>query len=465
MLYECHHLDKFGFANLDYIDEIQEKNKNTKAICLIAGASSSGKSFGAQFLEGLLIKNHHKPLIISLDSYNIGLSGIIPNKVNLNYFDNKLKHIGEIRKRIKKIIYDVPFEEKFSDDVLVKIKKEVATLLPKNSLDKFITGLKEEWAKVNFDEPTVYDMKEAYEDIVKLSNDEKINVKKYSKVFSERVSNRKVADGKDYDVIIVEGIYALDNSFITYFRNSKMHIITNFVDGDAKSLFLRRVIRDKQLTSADNIFTIQLYFKYILKAYYETILPSRSNADIVLNNDMTFSELKTGELYLTKDEIFTEDKNIYTYLKKNGKIESITYQKDIYFVTPNENEGLVKNNILRFRLVSNDNGKTYHPSSLVHKGSIKLRKDDKIIRPINVLLNEDEIEKVWKSEEECMSSFYYAGFTIGKIEKKIKTKLVFKDQNLTLKEFESIGSYIEFNTPHVDKTISFIKNKVNKSKE
>ena len=462
MLYECHHLDKFGFANLDYIDEIQEKDKSKKAICLIAGASSSGKSYAAYYLEKLLIKYGHHPLIISLDSYNIGLSGIIPNKVNLNYFSNKLKNMDKIRKIIKKIIYDVPFENKYSDDVLIKIKEAVKKLVPKKDIDKFINGLKEEWLKVNFDEPTVYDMKEAYDDILKLTKNESIRIKKYSKVFSERVQNKKVASGKDYDIIIVEGIYALDNSFISYFKDGKVDIITNFIDGNAKSLFLRRVIRDKQTTSADSVFTIQLYFKYILKAYYDTILPSRSNADIILNNDMTFAELKTGELYMTKDEIFTEDKKIYDYLKKNGKIEQVIYQKDIYFVTSNENESLIKNNILRFRLLSDDEGKTYFPSSLVHKGSIKLRKDDKIIRPINVLLNEDEISKVWKDEESCIRDFTYAGFVIGKIEKKVKTKLTYQNQKLSLKEFESVGSYIEFNTPHNTKIIEFIKNKIQK---
>lgn len=455
MVFECHHMDKFGFANLDYIDEIQEKEN--KAVVLIAGASSSGKSYAASFLNKLLSNYHHHPLTLSLDSYNVGLSGIIPNKVNLNFFNNSIENISEISAKIKKIIYNVPFENKFSDNVLKQIEIGIKDLIDEKDLKKFIEGLKAEWNRVNFDEPSVYNMKEAYEDILKLLENKKIKEKKYSKVYSERLPMKKTIDGNKYDVIIIEGIYALDNSFIDLFKQSNKSIITNFVDGDAKSLFLRRVIRDKRFTSANSIFTIQLYFKYILKAYYETILPSRENADIILNNDMTFIELTNGELYLTKDEISTEDKNIYSYLKKFGQIKETIYQKDIYFVTKNENESKYKNNILRFRLISDDEGKTYHPSSLVHKGNIKLRKDNKIIRPINILLSEEEIGKVWKDEQSCINDFIYAGFIVGKIEKKIKTKLVYNSQAITLKEFEGVGSYIEFNTPYNYKTIQSIK--------
>ena len=462
MLYECHHLDRFGFANLDYIDEIQESEK--KAVILIAGASSSGKSFAASYLNQLLEKYEHNSLIISLDSYNIGLSGIIPNKVNANFFDGTLNNMDEIKKRIKNIIYDVNFDNKFSDEVLLKIKEELKDIIPPTDMNKFLYGLKIEWSKVNFDEPTVYDMKEAFEDIKILINDGDISEKKYSKVFSERVPNDIVHHGKDYDIIIVEGIYALDDSFLDFFKDSNIPLITNFIDGNAKTLFLRRIIRDKQTTSADNVFTIQLYFKYILKAYYETILPSRANADIVLNNDMNFTELTNGELYLTKDEVFTDDATIYEDIKKESIIKEISYQKDIYFITKNENERLVMNNILRLRSISNDNGNNYTLSSLIHKGKIKLRKDDKIIRPINILLSEDEIKKVWNSEEQCIKDFYYAGFMIGKIVKKVKTRLVYKNQDLTLKQFVGPGSYIEFNKPYVSSVITSIKNRVTDSK-
>jgi polynucleotide 5'-kinase involved in rRNA processing len=89
MSFEYHHLDKFGFANLDLCEEMLESEK--KAIVLISGASSSGKSFSAELLKDLLDHNGHHAVIVSLDQYDYGLSGIIPNKVALNDFQNHLR--------------------------------------------------------------------------------------------------------------------------------------------------------------------------------------------------------------------------------------------------------------------------------------------------------------------------------------------------------------------------------------
>ena len=51
MAFEYHHLDKWSYANLDLIEELLETSQ--KAIVLIAGASSSGKSYAARALENL----------------------------------------------------------------------------------------------------------------------------------------------------------------------------------------------------------------------------------------------------------------------------------------------------------------------------------------------------------------------------------------------------------------------------
>jgi uridine kinase len=456
MSFVFHHLIKFGYANLDLIEEIEETQN--KAVVLISGASSSGKSFAANYLRGLLNQNKHKAVVLSLDQYDFGLSGIIPNKVNLNYFNNSLPNIKEIESRIKKIIYNVPFDKKFSPEILKTIELKIRDLLHAKDVPVFISGLAKEWQKLNFDEPSVYDLKEASDDLKLLLQGKKVKAKLYSKVISEQVPSHHVIDGSKYDVIIVEGIYALDPLLLNELKGYPL--VTNFIDGNPKSLFLRRIIRDAKLTSADNVFTINLYFKYIVNAYLTTILPSRKNADVVLNNDMSFGELRAGDLYVTKEEIHTENPKVIEYLKRFGRQEKSIYQKDYYLNAPNEN--LDFNNILRFRLISNDGGKTYKPSSLVHKGAPKVRKDNKIIRPINVLLKEGELVKVWKNEKACLNDFMFAGFLVGKIEKKIKTKLTYNGQSLTIREVEGEGSYIEFNKPLLPNVVKEIKKKVSK---
>ncbi len=451
MAFEFHHLDKWCFANIDLAEEALEQNK--KAVIVIAGASSSGKSFSAAALENMLCDHHHKAVTISLDQYNFGLSGIIPNKVNENYFNSKLTNISQISKAIKPILLDYSFQNKYGEECLSRIEGILARFLKEEEIPVFLKGLKEEWKVLNFDEPSVYNLKEAAEDIKKLCKNEKIPAKKYSKIVSERIPCRKKIDGGKYDIIIVEGIYALDKSFLSELEG--LPYIANFIDGNAKSLFLRRIIRDKFSTSAASAFTTHLYFKYIIPSYKETIAPTRNNADVILNNNMSFNELRSGELYITKDGFAITNAKAIDFLLKNSEIRSTHYEKDYYFTA--FNEAKPSDNILRFRLRKHSKEEKYELGSLVHKGTPKVRKDNKIIRPINILLNESEIKEVWKDEESALKDFKSADFVIDRIEAKTKTRITYKGQKLTLFQVEGGKNYIEIVEPLHEDTIAEIK--------
>lgn len=437
MAKELHHIDKWGFANVDFGEEILEKNQ--KALILIAGASSSGKSYGAVFLKQMLEKMGHKACIISLDQYNGGLSRIIPNKVNLNYFNSSIKDMGRIYCKIKPIIENVDFSSKYDETRLSLIKDALKDDFNESDLDKFITGLGIEWSKLNFDEPSVYDLKEASRDIKDLLKGKTIEEKLYSKVVSERIKSNSIINGDECSFIIVEGIYALNDELLDELKG--IEIVKNFIDGNPKSLFLRRLIRDMGSTSASTSFTAKLYFSSIMDSYRQTILPSRSKADLVLDNDMSFAELRSGNLYLSKNLYPINSKEGLKRLEDNSLVVERSFQKDFYIVC--ENEKQEENNILRFRETSFDEGKTYKPASLVHKGAPKWRKDNKIIRPVNVLLDENCIQDVWKDEESCLYDFLTNGFMINRIEIKIKTRIIYKGYNITLFEAKDRNNNLE----------------------
>lgn len=437
MAKELHHIDKWGFANVDFGEEILEKNQ--KALVLIAGASSSGKSYGAVFLKQMLEKMGHKACIISLDQYNGGLSRIIPNKVNLNYFNSSIKDMGRIYCKIKLIIENVDFSSKYDETRLSLIKDALKDDFNESDLDKFITGLGIEWSKLNFDEPSVYDLKEASRDIKDLLKGKTIEEKLYSKVVSERIKSNSIINGNECSFIIVEGIYALNDELLDELKG--IEIVKNFIDGNPKSLFLRRLIRDMGSTSASTSFTAKLYFSSIMDSYRQTILPSRSKADLVLDNDMSFAELRSGNLYLSKNLYPINSKEGLKRLEDNSLVVERSFQKDFYIVC--ENEKQEENNILRFRETSFDEGKTYKPASLVHKGAPKWRKDNKIIRPVNVLLDENCIQDVWKDEESCLYDFLTNGFMINRIEIKIKTRIIYKGYNITLFEAKDRNNNLE----------------------
>lgn len=437
MAKELHHIDKWGFANVDFGEEILEKNQ--KALILIAGASSSGKSYGAVFLKQMLEKMGHKACIISLDQYNGGLSRIIPNKVNLNYFNSSIKDMGRIYCKIKHIIENVDFSSKYDETRLSLIKDALKDDFNESDLDKFITGLGIEWSKLNFDEPSVYDLKEASRDIKDLLKGKTIEEKLYSKVVSERIKSNSIINGEECSFIIVEGIYALNDELLDELKG--IEIVKNFIDGNPKSLFLRRLIRDMGSTSASTSFTAKLYFSSIMDSYRQTILPSRSKADLVLDNDMSFAELRSGNLYLSKNLYPVNSKEGLKRLEDSSIVVERSFQKDFYIVCANEKQE--ENNILRFRETSFDDGKSYKPASLVHKGAPKWRKDNKIIRPVNVLLDENCIQDVWKDEESCLYDFLTNGFMINRIEIKIKTRIIYKGYNITLFEAKDRNNNLE----------------------
>lgn len=434
-----HHIDKWISANIDLIEEDLETHK--KSVVFIAGASSSGKSYCADILTKVLHSKSYKVVTISLDAYNHGIAYIITNKVNQNYYQNKLDNFDDIVLNIRTIIKYLPFEEKFSQPTLDMIESAVSKYFNnQEELNLFIEQLSIEWSKLNFDEPSVYDLNQAKDDIIALLNNETITKKEYSKMISEQVDSGINYNGNDFDIILVEGIYALNEELISCFK--KDSIITNFIDSNPKTLFLRRVIRDNKITGSPTYFTISNYFKYIIKSYQVTILPSKDNADIIFMNDMSFNELKTGDLYKSKSELFTSDKSLFNYVINKTSLIKTIYEKDVYLNAPNET--IPNDNILRIRYYSFDNGKTYIPSSLVHKGYLKIRRDNKKIRPINIFIKEGEFFKVFSSEEECIKDFIDAGFIIGKTEFKIKYRLKYNDDPITIRYLKDKGYYIEF---------------------
>ena len=457
-MFELKSVSRWKYFNVDRVDEILENHK--KAVILLSGASSSGKSYSAKILQQTLLECGYNSVVISTDSYNKGISGIICDKVNLNYFKNKLENIEKIKEIVKKCIINTDFNEKFNKNDLIKIKKQINNLIDKKDLDLFLKCLKIEFDKINFDEPSVYDLYKVARDINKIINNQTIKEKKYSKVISEQLPRDTIIDGSKIDVVIVEGIYALEDSLLQNLDSSI--VIKNFIEGNAKSLFLRRIIRDAKTTSADNCFTIGSYFKYIVPSYVSGILPSKFKADCVLKNDMTFSELRTGDLYATKQKVKVTNPNLIQCLLKLGKIQSSEKHCDIYFCS--EGENVTEENLLRLRTIFDEDKKEYVPTSLIHKGAIKNRKDEKIIRPINILIKEGDFFKIFASEQDFIQNMQTAQFSVERRTYKTRIRIKLGEQELTIDDIKSEGVFVEFknqaNPKLIQKIIKYAKTKL-----
>ena len=227
--------------------------------------------------------------------------------------------------------------------------------------------------------------------------------------------------------------------------------MADFVEGSAKSLFLRRIIRDAKVTSSPTYFTIQMYFSNIVKSYNDTILPSAKNADIIFKNEMSFSELREGDLYVTKDKVELVNPSFICQLMNESTTESIQHQRDLYLRGSNESPDF--NNLLRLREISEDGGKTFVPASLVHKGAPKTRRDGREIRPINILLREGEFLKAFSDEHDFLRKVQQAGFIVDRTVTKVKRKLKYHGYSLTLSAIEREGLFLEFSDPDIPQQV------------
>ena len=217
------------YSNLDLIEECREKG--LKPIILIGGASSSGKSYTSKMLKNFLSDKGLRTIIISTDNYNKGLAENVFDIVNKKYYGGSIKNRPQITNEIKKIIINCDFDSKFDKDNLAIIKNTCRNLLAVD-IDEFTKKLQYEFKHINFDKKDIYDLKEAAGDITALISNKRIIEKKYSKMISERIEQSNILDGKYFDIIMVEGIYALADEIVKNINTD--NVIKNFIEKNDK---------------------------------------------------------------------------------------------------------------------------------------------------------------------------------------------------------------------------------------
>lgn len=420
-------ITKWCYCNLDLIEE--NKEIGNKSIVLVAGASSSGKSFVSSYLKQFLTKKGIKSVIISTDDYNKGIAKNVFQIVDRKYYNNTINNEHEIVENIKNITKNTDFNEKLNKNNLILIKKAIKKYISVD-IDRFLKQVAFEFENIDFDQKNIYDLKELSSDLTKLLSGESIIEKSYSKKISERNEQQKYIDGKDFDVIIVEGIYALDNDLIKDIN--KNYLIKNFIDCKAYYLFLRRMIRDMTITDCKNTFIFKNYIDYVAPAYQKNILPLSIGADFVFENNMTFDELRQGDMEIqTKFQI---NHQTLSNLLKYVKVANKCYYKDTFIGGANEQ-------LLRLREISND-GITFQPFSLIYKGEPKVRHDKKLIRPVHVLLTKDDFDNLGLNTNEILSKFKTLGITATSTRTKQRYTVKYNNQNFKI-DFVNNKIYLE----------------------
>ena len=427
---EISNTNEWILMNLDLIEECQEKG--IKPIIFVAGASSSGKSFMSKQLKLFLESKNIKSYILSTDNYNKGIAKNIFNFVDDKYFSGKIQNKQQIIENIRKIIENEQFDKKFCKENLLKIKKSCTKLLNVD-MQTFLSKLAYEFENINFDQKNIYDLQEFSQDLVKLLNNQTVNETKYSKLTSERINTQNTLNGKDIDVIIVEGIYALDK---TLTKNIPIACqITNFIDCNFKHLFLRRIIRDSQITNCSIDFIIKNYIQFVFPEYKNTVLLTKQYASFVLDNNMSFDELRQGKLSTqTRYKINAET---LKKLLKNAKITQKVYQEDIYFGSKDDKD------ILRLRLEGTEKDSEVL-KSFIYKGQQKTRKDKNLIRPMQVICEQEDLKKMYKDKQQILNDLKSIGITPYQTLCKQRIYITLKGQSIKIDLYDkNAGIYLE----------------------
>lgn len=391
-----------------------------RVVVCVAGASASGKGEATEHLKRKLEGDGGSVYVLNADDYYKGVSRLLADRLAAKV--NGL-NVGELAKFICSVTGDKNFSEKFSNE-------NIATIADYTGGVANAVLIKEELSLINFDTPESVDLAGLAAVLEALKNGEEVEIPKYSMKLSELAGARKI-DGKKYNVILLEGIYALNERILKYAD------VTAFVEADFKTLFIRRFRRDVLAgrSSWRPEFTLKMILETVLPAYQKYILPIRENADMILINNYT--ELETFDVgqYDVQDKIPLSETETEILKSQFNEPLVTLFQEDYYF--SNEATGFDPEHLIRARV---ENGRL---KSLAHKGIKLKRADGKIIRPSEHFIKKGEFGEQYKDITELISSFKKGGFRIEAQFSKVREVFQSSGVTVALDKIAGLGTFIE----------------------
>lgn len=133
----------------------------------------------------------------------------------------------------------------------------------------------EECLKTNYDHPFAFDNDLLIENLKDLKAGKSVEVPTYDYTIHTR-SDKKIAF-EPKDVIIVEGIFALENETLRNMMDVKI-----YVDTDADLRILRRLIRDTKERDRTMESVVDQYLNVVRPMHNQFIEPTKKFADIII---------------------------------------------------------------------------------------------------------------------------------------------------------------------------------------
>ncbi len=436
-------MDKTEMLNYNILQQV----KNGAKIIFVSGASSSGKTFIAENLKNMLAENNISSAVVSTDAFYKNNSRIILEQYfenHFNFFDNET--FNKVLKIIDKHILNKTFSEQFDSKNCLKIyadlKNEVGQEIARNIVHILNSGIN----KIDFDNPNAVNLKKCatFCNIFASNQFKSVIIPQRNFTYS-RIDYKKensVSVDKN-SVLIVEGIYALNNELI---KNLNNHIKTYkiFIDCDFNTLLVRRFNRDinSKRSSMSKDIVIENFLSSTMPGYIKHTYPNRQNADFIFDNSYTDNERNSN---FESQQIKFVVKNID--LTNYQKINSVM-QRDFY-LNPSFIENT--NEVVRIR---EENGKV---KNITHKSEQNNSKSW-LNRPEQKFNLQDIQNPNLRNSISICSMFINAGYSFAGSVKKNRINYKFKDVNFCLDTFNDGSQILEIKTGSKENINELIKN-------
>lgn len=428
----------------ELFNSIERGLNDNKNIVLIAGASASGKSYMAESLKKYLEGNGLRVAQFSSDMYYKGISRIITEKTFLHNveFVSYIDKCTTICDKVKDIICEYEFPEKFSTSNQVRILDMLHTVLPEFVADRFMEKLKVEFDNINFDEPFCIDFNKLSHDINTINNGGHVYVPKYSFRTGESITPKSEPISKlNYDVVIVEGLYTLRDELLNII--SLDNVLSVGINCDAKTLLSRRLNRD--INSDRCTFTpeqvIMSFLSQVMPAFYSYIYPTLNRADIIYNTTLTNNEINNSEKSIQIK--YCAGNNLNALLKSNGaRLVSKAVQRDYFLEDRSRTDGIT----LRIR---EENG-------YATKLSIKI-KTPRLERAIQEYNLKDIMSKENRSISRLLQHFKASGYDTLQVVNKTRRVYNLQGNIIKVDDVKNLGTFVEIDEGSL-KSVSNIRN-------
>lgn len=189
---------------------------------------------------------------------------------------------------------------KFQQALVEKIDESQTTGVVAFSIDCFYRNPPEEAfadiSKYDFDHPNAFDWPLLIETVGIIQNQLKEasvgDLVTYNLPFYDFTTHRRLGSTthqvlvKSKMVVILEGIFALHNVELLDMAQVKL-----FIEVDEKTRILRRIIRDLLFRKRDILHIVFQILSQVEPAYEKLVKPTRANASLMINNNITSEEV------------------------------------------------------------------------------------------------------------------------------------------------------------------------------